>query len=55
MIVCVIYRAVRQTTSWNSIMWILRLRVSQSVQQIQRKLATAQEIKRLVAEGELRP
>ena len=49
------YRAVRQTTSWHTSMWILHLRVPQSMQQIQPQLAPAQENTEVVGERKDRP
>lgn len=41
--------------SFNIILWILRLRVPESVQQIQQQLVTAQEIIRFMAKGKDNP
>jgi len=44
-----VYLTVRQTTTRNSIVWLLRLWVPKGLQQVQPKLAAAQERNRLVA------
>jgi len=46
-----VYLAVRQTTTRNSIVWLLRLWVPKGLEQVQPKLAAAQERNRLVAKG----